>query len=135
MEGNFEGSLKGIENVRVDVIPPPPGAGGDGEGQSHHFFLSSANIQLTGLGSYLRDDKTRRLYCSEISASFVLSQFEDIEPRMVTEVALNTPLVIPVRTPHGEDYSLRVTAVCANHCPGSVMFMFEKLDREENVET
>ena len=89
------------------------------------------------MGPYLRDDadKTRRLYCSEISASFVLSQFEDIEPRMVTEVGLNTPLVIPVQTPHSEHYSLRVTAVCANHCPGSVMFMFEKLDREENVET
>ena len=89
------------------------------------------------MGPYLRDEagKTRRLYCSEISASFVLSQFEDIEPRMVTEVALNTPLVIPVQTPHSEHYSLRVTAVCANHCPGSVMFMFEKLDREENVET
>ena len=89
------------------------------------------------MGPYLRDkaEKTRRLYCSEISASFVLSQFEDIEPRMVTEVALNTPLVIPVQTPHSEHYSLRVTAVSSNHCPGSVMFMFEKLNREENVET
>ena len=135
MEENFKGKIKDFENVLVDVIPTPPGAGGDGEGQADHVFVSSANCQLSGLGSYLRDDKTRRLYCSEISASFVLSQFEDIEPRMVTEVALNTPLVIPVQTAHSEHYSLRVTAVCANHCPGSVMFMFEKLDREENVET
>ncbi|XP_023328032.1 protein artemis [Eurytemora carolleeae] len=32
-----------------------------------------------------------------------------------------------------EIYNLRITAIGANHCPGSVMFLFERLDEEGNI--
>ena len=34
---------------------------------------------------------------------------------------------------HGEMYKLRVTGMDANHCPGSIMILYEKMDKEENV--
>ena len=74
------------------------------------------------------------MFCSKISTSFVLSQFEDIRAEHVTELINNKPVLISVRDEHREvSYKLRVTAMDANHCPGSIMFLFEKMDIEENV--
>ena len=103
-----------------------------------HFLLSNANNVrgLESLGPYLEQGDSldpavrRRLFCTKISCSFVLSQFDSIKPRYVTEMELNKPVTLMVNSDSsdgGGGYTLRVTPVDANHCPGSVMFLFERL--------
>ena len=89
---------------------------------------------LESLGPYLKDIISGgSLFCSKISSSFVLSQFDEIRASNVTELINNKPVVICVKDERDEDYKLRVTAIDANHCPGSIMILFEKMDSEENV--
>jgi len=67
-----------------------------------------------------------KLYCSEISKKFVLEKYR-IPVRTIHVLNNNEP-----HTLHSYDgdeiYFLQVTAVPANHCPGSVMFLFERLE-------
>ena len=67
-----------------------------------------------------------------MSTSLVLSQFEDIRPVDIREIIPNQPIVISVKK-ENEDYNLRVTAMDASHCPGSIMILFEKMDSEEII--
>ena len=53
-----------------------------------------------------------------------------IEP-LKAIVALNPDEARTIHVYDSQDiYKLRTTAIPSNHCPGSVMFLFEKLDCE-----
>ena len=73
-----------------------------------------------------------KLYCSRISKVFVRKKFPDIPDNAIEELIPNQPHTIAV-SDSCEFYNLRVTALQANHCPGSLMFMFERLDAEGAV--
>ena len=61
-----------------------------------------------------------------------MSQFEDIRPVDIREIIPNQPIVISVKK-EDEDYKLRVTAMDAGNSPGSIMFLFEKMESEEHI--
>ena len=74
-----------------------------------------------------------KLYCSAISKATVLKKFPFILDRSIVGLKLNEPKLVYVYD--GVNiYSLKVTGLPSNHCPGSLMFMFERLNMEKEVE-
>jgi len=127
--GNFT-SLPGVRCDRFDSIKS--------EGRvvaADQFFLSHCHtdhmVGIDTLAMFLRKKANgtkinHKLYCSEISKNFVLEKYR-IPVRAIHVLNNNEP-----HTLHSYDgdeiYFLQVTAVPANHCPGSVMFLFERLE-------
>jgi len=127
--GNFT-SLPGVRCDRFDSIKS--------EGRvvaADQFFLSHCHtdhmVGIDTLAMFLRKKANgtkinHKLYCSEISKNFVLEKYR-IPVRTIHVLNNNEP-----HTLHSYDgdeiYFLQVTAVPANHCPGSVMFLFERLE-------
>ena len=73
-----------------------------------------------------------RLYCSEITKNYILKRFPLTPDRCISSLVPHQPQHVHVYD--GTDiYTLRVTGVPSNYCPGSLMFLFEKLDMEKNV--
>jgi hypothetical protein len=66
---------------------------------------------------------TRRIYCSMISKTFLVNRFGGmLEERYVRDLFPNEPVEINVFDEASRAmYKVRVTAIPANHCPGSVM--------------
>ena len=60
-----------------------------------------------------------KIYCSECTKKLVVQKF-GIDHSLVVELELGTPHII-----EDQGYRFSVTLNDANHCPGSVMFMFE----------
>ena len=73
-----------------------------------------------------------KLYCSQITKEFVLKKFPLLPEKTIVALIPNEP-----RTIHVYDscdiFKLRATAIPSNHCPGSLMFLFERLDAEGEV--
>ena len=67
-----------------------------------------------------------KLYCHTISSNIVVHKCPAISLPYIMEIPLNNPQTINIRGV-SQPYTVRVTAMQANHCPGSVMFLFEKL--------
>ena len=97
---------------------------------------------LACLGSYLpllRDQEKdgvirSKLYCHTISSNIVVHKCPAISLPYIMEIPLNNPQTINIRGV-SQPYTVRVTAMQANHCPGSLMFLFERLqEAEEEVE-
>ena len=98
----------------------------------------SFQIGLEKLSMFLRKKSfgtriNNKLYCSAISKAFVMEKFPLIPDRSIVSLAPHEP-----KTVHVYDsvniYSLRVVGIPSNHCPGSLMFMFERLNMEKELE-
>ena len=95
-------------------------------------------IGMDKLSAFLRKKSfgtriNNKLYCSAISKAAVLKKFPFIPDRSIVGLKLNEPKLVYVYD--GVNiYSLKVTGLPSNHCPGSLMFMFERLNMEKEVE-
>ena len=98
------------------------------------FFLSHCHADhMLGLDLLIPTLRRRnavkvnhRIYCSSISKTFLVKKFKAIDERHIKELAQNEPLVLNIFDKAKKDmYKLKVTAIPADHCPGSVMFLFE----------
>ena len=98
------------------------------------FFLSHCHADhMLGLDLLIPTLRRRnavkvnhRIYCSSISKTFLVKKFRGIDERHVKELAPNEPLVLNIFDKTKKDmYKLKVTTIPADHCPGSVMFLFE----------
>jgi len=123
-------SLPGVRCDRFDCLGED-----DSSVPAQHLFLSHCHadhmVGLEDVGSFLKKRKRRagprKLYCSMISSVFVQKKYPDISRDSIVELLPNKPQTITVRD-DTTVYCLRVTAINANHCPGSLMFLMEKLD-------
>ncbi len=84
---------------------------------SFRLFLRCLSDHIPGLTAAFNDT----LYCSEITRRLLLQQFRALADVVVT-LELNEPTLILL----GDGCrTATVTAFDANHCPGSVMFLFQ----------
>ena len=100
-------------------------------------FNNNFQVGLENFSGYLKrknkSDRTRiKLFCSTISSVFVTAKYPDLPRDVISELLPNQPLTLSVFDGCGF-YDLRITALHANHCPGSFMFLLEKLYSDESV--
>ena len=63
-----------------------------------------------------------RIYCSSVSKAFIVRKFPHLDERFVCDLFPNEATDVRVYDKRSKDmWMLRVTAVPAHHCPGSVM--------------
>lgn len=122
----FLGCIEEIPGISVDRF--------DEENlRSSAYFLSHCHIDhMKGLGNdffkFLSQEK-KYLYCSPISKAFLLANynfFKDHVETCVKEINVDQKVFIEYKNECFETDSLYVTCISAGHCPGSVMFLFEK---------
>lgn len=123
----FFGLIEEIPGISVDRF--------DGENlNSSVYFLSHCHVDhMRGLNQMFFDhlkQYNKYLYCSSISKAFLEAKYYDIEI-CVKDITVDEKVLISYNS---EDYSistdvLYVTCVSAGHCPGSVMFLFEQMDK------
>ena len=148
---SFPGYFPGLPGVRCDRFTDArlEEAGAVvGQETGERFFLSHCHedhmLGLSHLGPFLdlhwpEAESTlqtkRRLHCTHTSATFVVDLFKDrgLDWNHFSVIYENSPEIIRIEKV-AEPYSLRVTAMDANHIPGSVMFLFEKLGVDGQVE-
>ena len=94
---------------------PPPGCAG--------FFLS--HFHADHYGGLTKSFSDGLIYCSQATANLVIS-------RLKVSAARLRPLPLGVPT---EVAGVQVTLVDANHCPGSVVFLFELPDGRKHLHT
>eukprot|EP00892_Ulva_mutabilis_P010311 jgi/Ulvmu1/7652/UM038_0081.1 len=78
----------------------------------HYFLTHSHGDHTTGLNKSFSAGK---IYCTPITAKLLIEE-SGISAERITAVELDEPIVI-----HG----CVVTPICANHCPGACMFLFQ----------
>ncbi|CAL8368413.1 unnamed protein product [Lota lota] len=84
------------------------------------FFLSHMHSDHTaGLTSTWSD---RPIYCSPVSAALLKLKLQ-VKPQWIHPLELDEPYMLPLDDIGKE--RLTVTLIDANHCPGSVMFLFQ----------
>ena len=63
-----------------------------------------------------------KIYCSQISKAFLVRKYPKLDLRFVEDLQPGFPIEInSYDKPNVSFYKLRVTAIPANHCPGSIM--------------
>ncbi|XP_029643175.1 5' exonuclease Apollo-like [Octopus sinensis] len=83
------------------------------------FFLTHFHSDHTvGLTS----SWNQPIYCSKVTGDLICKKF-NVARELIRPLELNTPVLIPVDATYTE--TVTVVAVDANHCPGSVMFLFQ----------
>jgi DNA cross-link repair 1C protein len=121
----FPGTFPNLPGVSCDRF------NGDNH-NSDQFFLSHCHSDhMVGLDNLImklqkpnRVKVNHRIYCSMISKAFIVRKYPYLQEKWVKDLFPNQPVNIHVfdRTGDGGTmYQLRVTAIPANHCPGSVM--------------
>ncbi|XP_060813847.1 protein artemis isoform X2 [Bombus pascuorum] len=118
----FLGLIKEIPGISVDRF--------DGENlTSSIFFLSHCHSDhMHGLSDTFFehiDEYKKCFYCSPISKALLESRFK-FKSSCVKEIGINIPSIIEYITEKEEKILICVTSIPAGHCPGSVMFLFEK---------
>lgn len=123
----FGGTLIEYERISIDRF--------DGINlNSTAFFLSHCHrdhmhgLSAKALRSRLRSRCDLKLYASELSCRLLLNEAKySWLHRNLSALPLQSPQTVTVPTDGGSAYSydVVVTAIPANHCAGSVMFLFE----------
>ena len=117
----FQGKIEGFAEISVDYFL----------GRSLHcstFFLSHCHTDhIKGLDSQefksLLQQKQVKIYCTHITASLVLKRSK-LEYLASSFIHLEKDESYTLHVSHDE--TVNVTLLDANHCPGSVMFLFSK---------
>jgi len=136
----FSGSFASLPGVRCDRFEKFGGEGG--MTAADQFFLSHCHtdhmVGLDELGRYLRRKAkgsriNNKLYCSSISKAFMKDRFK-IPEKAIVELMPNQPKTVHVydKSDHSM-YYIKITAFGANHCPGSLMFLYERLNSEGEI--
>ncbi|XP_014477284.1 PREDICTED: protein artemis [Dinoponera quadriceps] len=119
----FPGLIEEIPGISVDRF--------DGKNfDSFAYFLSHYHVDhMQGLNyeffAHLQQCN-RYLYCSRISKIFLSSVYPEI---CIRELDLNERISVEYGDTSGTADILFVTCISAGHCPGSVMFLFERADK------
>ncbi|KAK2579654.1 hypothetical protein KPH14_011578 [Odynerus spinipes] len=94
------------------------------------FFLSHCHADhMNGLNiSFFEslEKYNKYLYCSPISKIILLNKFSLKEKCNIKEIYMDTPIIIEYEIKRGDNHVISVLSIPAGHCPGSVMFLFEK---------
>ncbi|KAL6255386.1 hypothetical protein P5V15_013723 [Pogonomyrmex californicus] len=123
----FLGLIKEIPDISVDRF--------DGENlNSSVYFLSHCHCDhMQGLNykffEHLKQ-YNKYLYCTRISKAFLEAKYCNIET-CVKDIILDEKILIEYRSKNCDRRidTFFVTCISAGHCPGSVMFLFEKMDK------
>ncbi|KYN40113.1 Protein artemis, partial [Trachymyrmex septentrionalis] len=127
----FVGLIKEIPGISVDRF--------DRENiNSSVYFLSHCHIDhMCGLGTTFFDhlkQYNKYLYCSRITKVFLEDKYyenlRNVET-YVKDIEVDKKVCIEYRSNYNSEETdiLFVTFISAGHCPGSVMFAFEKMDK------
>jgi len=136
----FMGKFTSLPGVRCDRFDSIQSEGN--VAAADQFFLSHCHADhmkgIDTLAMFLRRKANgtkinHKLYCSEISKNFVMEKYR-IPPKTIHVLKNNEPhKIFAYDGVSGSGYHLKVTAVPANHCPGSVMFLFERLEEGQGA--
>ncbi len=80
-------------------------------------------IHFTDHTSGLSELWNHPIYCTPVTGKLLRHKF-NIKQDLIVELTLGEPKIVTVNCP-GDRVSITVTALDANHCPGSAMFLFE----------
>jgi DNA cross-link repair 1C protein len=137
----FSGCFPSLPGVRCDRFDRTTGSADSSIGDiGDQFFLSHCHTDhMHGLNELARlyqrkyqgGGANQKIHCSEISKAFILNKFKSMPERAIVVIDTNTPKIVNVYDSK-VFYKIKVTAIGANHCPGSVMFLFEKLQEQDS---
>ncbi|KZC13681.1 PREDICTED: protein artemis [Dufourea novaeangliae] len=118
----FLGLVKEIPGISVDRF--------DGENlMSSAFFLTHCHVDhMHGLSDMFfmdLDVYNKHLYCSSITKALLQNKFK-CKNSSIKEIDINIPVVVEYKLQNEEKILITVTCISAGHCPGSVMFLFER---------
>lgn len=104
--------------------------------RADQFFLSHCHSDhMIGLENLVDElihrnhvKVNHRINCSKISKAFLVNKYKRLDERFVRDLAPNEPVTLSIFDKAKKSmYNVRVTAIPANHCPGSIMFLYESL--------
>ncbi|KAF8587931.1 DRMBL-domain-containing protein [Ramaria rubella] len=84
-------------------------------GVTAYFLTHAHSDHYTNLSSSWKNGP---IYCSQSTANLIIHML-DVDPKWVFPLPLDTPTVVP------NTGGVVVTLIQANHCPGSVLFLFK----------
>lgn len=125
----FLGLIEEIPSISVDRF--------DGENlNSSAYFLSHCHTDhMQGLNyeffKHLQQCN-KYLYCSHISKVILKAQYHNIIESCIKDIAVDKKVLVDKYKSKDNDEKtdiLFVTCIPAGHCPGSVMFLFEHIDK------
>lgn len=121
----FFGLIEEIPGISVDRF--------DGQNlASSVFFLSHCHTDhMHGLSDSFFEhlvQYNKYLYCSRITKALLENKYK-FRSSYVKDVDTNEPIVVEYKIESDDTILVSVTCVPAGHCPGSVMFLFERNDK------
>ena len=134
----FSGKFEHLPGVWCDRFE----TGGGNVLLGEQYFLSHCHTDhmkgLENLARHLKDkhqnkqsgSNKNKLYCSSISKAFIKYKY-NIPEEAIVDLEHNDSKEIWVFDTV-TFYKLKVTGIGANHCPGSLMFLFEKYNTDED---